>query len=492
MADYETEVLIIGGGIGGTAIARELSKYKVDAILVEKEVSFGQGITKSSSTIMCQGANVLEFRQEYHNSRLVWAGMPLMEPLCEELDVPFKRIGALQLIKNRAGMRHPLKMLRRFDEWKDQYFPGAEPLQLIDQETLRRWEPNVSKEYIGAVYDPNIAINDPVRLTIALAENAEENGMKMMLETAVLDINWETDYFTVETNKGIIKCRYIINAAGEYVVKIARMVGADDFALYPVKAYKAVLDKKLGGLINHMVFTNEYGVVNPTVYGNLFFGVSPGTQRLGKLHDHATDRRMADSALKNARQMVPDITEKDIINSWVGFIMFRNYEVGWHECTVGVSRWVPRFINASIGFPGICAAPAVAREMIDLLAQEGLALDKNPDFKPYRKAPPIFNELSDAEKKRLIDKDPRYGHVICRCETVTEGEIVEAIRRGARTLDDIKYRCRPGMGRCQGGFCGPRIVKILARELGISEKEVTKKGGRSRQLLYHSKELLEV
>lgn len=492
MAVHETEVLIIGGGIAGTAIARELSRYKADVTLVEKGAAFGQGITKSSSTIMCQGANVLEFRKEYHNSRLVWAGMPLMEPLCKELGVPFKKIGSLELIKNRAGMRHPLKMMRRFGEWKDQHFPEAEPLQMIDQDTLRNWEPNLSREFIGAVYDPNIAVNDPVRLTIALAENAGQNGINLMLETEVLDIAKGIDDFEVETNKGPIKCRYIINAAGEYVGGIARMVNADDFALYPVKAYKGVLDKKLGGLINHMVFTVEHGTVTPTIYGNLFFGISPGSQRLGKIHDHSVDQKMADNALKNARQMVPGISAGDIINSWVGFIMFRNFEIGWHECTVGVSRWVPRFINASIGFPGICAAPAVAREMIKLLTQEGLTLKENPSFNPHRKAAPIFNELSDEEKRQLIDGEPRYGHVICRCETVTEGEIVEAVKRGARTLDDIKFRCRPGMGRCQGGFCGPRITRILARELGISGDEVTKKGGRSRHLLYKSKDLLEV
>ena len=492
MGQVETEVLIIGGGIGGAAIARELSRYKVDATLVEKGADVGQGITKYSSTIMCQGANVLEFRSEYHNSRLVWAGMPLMEPLCRELDVPYKRIGSLELVENQAGIHHPQKMMRRFKDWHGKYLPAdIEPLQFIDRDTLRSWEPNVNKKFIGALYDPNIAVNDPVRLTIALVDNAKKNGINVLLETEVLDISVGTDDFEVQTNNGSIRCRYLINAAGEYVNEVAQMANADDFAMYPVKSYQAVLDKKVGELVNHMVMSTQNGMVSPTIHGNLFFGISRGSQRLGKAHDHATDKKLADTALRHAQTLVPCLSAGDIINSFAGFIVFRNFEIGWHECTVGVSRWVPRFINASIGFPGICAAPAVGKEMIELLTKEGLQLKENPRFDPCQKAMPDFSDLSDEEKSRLIAQDPRYGHVVCRCETVTEGEIVEAIKRGARTLDGVKFRCRPGMGRCQGGFCGPRVTRILARELGISEEDVTKKGGQSRHLKYKSKELLE-
>ena len=312
MALHETEVLIIGGGIAGAAIARELSKYKADVTLAEKGLDFGQGITKSSSTIVNQGCNVVKFRPEYHNSRLVWAGLPLMEPLCRELQVPYKKIGSLTLFKNQADMRRPMKALRRFEEWSGKYLPPqVEPLQFIDRDTLRSWEPNVNKEFVGALYDPNIAITDPVRLTIALANNARENGINIMLETEVLKISKQPDVFTVETNKGTIKCRYIINAAGEYIVKIAQKVNADDFVLYPVKSYMAVLDKKVGNLINHMVTMDEHGTVNPTVYGNLFLGISPGSQRLGKIHDHSTDRKLAAEAIRHAR-VVPAISERTL------------------------------------------------------------------------------------------------------------------------------------------------------------------------------------
>ena len=214
--------------------------------------------------------------------------------------------------------------------------------------------------------------------------------------------------------------------------------------------------------------------------------------KAAKRGDKTTTREMAQVTLNNVRRLVPDISERDIINFFSGFLMFRNWELGWHECVVSPSRNVSGFINVSIGYPGVSAAPATGREVAGLLRQEGLELKEKPDFNPYRQGIKEFNALSEQEKQELIDTDSRYGHVVCRCETVTEGEIVEAIRRGATTLDGIKFRTRAGMGRCQSGFCLPRVVSILSRELGIPEKEITKKGDGSRQLLYDSKELVEI
>ncbi len=483
----ETEVLVIGGGILGTIVARELTKYKVDVTLVEKEVDFGWGSTKANMCIVCQGGDCLEFRKEYHRSKLVWESIPMMEPLCRELDVPFKRVGELAIIRNEEDMAKYRKLKSRAEG------VGITTHQFIDRDTLRQMEPNVTKDAIGALYDPVIAVTDPVRLTIALAENAAANGAHLMKETEVLGITLRPEEFEVQTNQGIIKSRFIVNAAGTAVDKIARMVNADDFVVYPIKGYVGILDKKVGGLISHEIHTRpeapgQMNIVTPSVHGNLFFGT---TMRLSKRNDFSNVKEMAEIALRNARKVVPDISEKDIINSFSGYLMFRNWEVGWHECVVRPARKVPRFINVSIGYPGVSAAPATAKEVVNLLAREGLRLEENPKFNPRREGIIDFSELSDEERRELIAKNPLYGHVICRCETVTEGEIVEAIRRGATTLDGVKFRCRPGMGRCQGGFCGPRVTKILARELGIPEEQVTKKGGESRVLLYKSKELIE-
>jgi glycerol-3-phosphate dehydrogenase len=487
MAQMETEVLIIGGGVLGAAVARELSRYKGDVILVEKEADFGWGSTKTNMCIVCQGGDTLDFRPEYHRSKLVWDSMPLMEPLCQELDVPFKKVGELALIRNNEELGKFQKLKSRAEKI------GIKTHKFIDQETLRRMEPNVTREATWALYDPNIAIVDPVRLTIGLMENAVQNGVKVMRETEVVRISREANQFEVETNRGSVKCRFIVNAAGISVDKIARLVNSDDFVLYPIRGYVGILDKNSGGLIKHEIHMRpdvpgQMNILTPSVHGNLFFGTTMQPALRG---DYSTTERIAEIGLQNVRKILPDLSEKEIIQSFAGFLMFRNWEVGWHECVVQASQKVPRFISICIGYPGVSAAPAAAREVTELLRQESLKLEKNESFNPFRKAPPVFNELPEEQQKELIARDSRYGHVVCRCETVSEGEIVEAIRHGATTLDGIKFRTRAGMGRCQGGFCTPRVVKILARELGLSEEKITKKGRESRLLFYKSKELLE-
>jgi len=487
MAQMETEVLIIGGGVLGAAVARELSRYKVDAILVEKEADFGWGSTKTNMCIVCQGGDTLEFRPEYRRSKLVWDSMPLMEPLCQELDVPFKKVGELALIRNNEELSKFQKLKSRAEKL------GLGGHQFIDQDTLRQMEPNVTREAIGALYDPHIAIVDPVRLTIALIENASQNGVNVMRETQVVRISQEVNQFKVETNRGSVMCRFIVNAAGTSVDKIARLVNSDDFVLYPIRGYVGILDKNLGGFIKHEIHMRpdapgQMNILTPSVHGNLFFGT---TMQPGVRGDCSVKGRIAEIGFQNARKIVPDLSERDIIHSFAGFLMFRNWEVGWHECVVQTSQKVPRFISICIGYPGVSAAPAAAHEVTDLLRREGLKLETDESFSPFRKASPVFNELPEEQQKELIAKNPRYGHAVCRCETVSEGEIVEAIRHGATTLDGVKFRTRAGMGRCQGGFCTPRVVKILARELGLSEEKITKKGRESRLLLHKSKELIE-
>jgi glycerol-3-phosphate dehydrogenase len=486
MTQMETEVLIIGGGVLGAVVARELSRYKVDVILVEKEADFGWGSTKTNMCIVCQGGDTLEFRPEYHRSKLVWDSMPLMESLCQELDVPFKRIGELALIRNNEELGKFRKLKSKAEKL------GLADHQFIDQDTLRQMEPNITREAIAALYDPNIAIVDPVRLTIALIENAGQNGVQVMRETGVLNISQKANRFEVETNRGSIQCRFIVNAAGTSVEKIARLVNSDDFVLYPIRGYVGILDKNLGNLIKHEIHLRpdapgQMNILTPSVHGNLFFGTTMQPARRG---DYSTTGRIAQIGLQNVRKIIPDLSEKDIIQSFAGYLMFRNWEVGWHECVVQASRKVPRFISICIGYPGVSAAPATAREVAGLLRREGLTLEENPRFSPFGKALPIFNQLTEEQQKGLITQDSRYGHVVCRCETVTEGEMVEAIHRGATTLDGVKFRTRAGMGRCQGGFCSPRVAKILSRELDLPEEKITKKGRESRILLYKTKELL--
>ncbi|MBN2026536.1 MAG: FAD-dependent oxidoreductase [Actinobacteria bacterium] len=487
MPATETEVLIIGAGVLGAATARELSRYKLDVTVVEKNVDVGFGITKSNVGVVCQGRDTLEFRPEYHRSHLLWKSIPVMESLCKELEVPFKNIGCHIMIKDLVKKEKLDKGLKRTESLglgTDRYCTYSE---------LKEMEPYVSKDIVGSLYDHAISIVHPVVYTEALMENATANGVRLMLETEVTGIQQDPHMFTVQTNQGEIKARYIVNAAGEWVDRIAAMVNADDFVLFPIKGYVGVMDRKCGGMANSLLalFPEEPGDMNiivPTVEGNLLFGIQ---LQINRRHDRSFTEHMATEALKNARKVIPDLSEKDVIKSFCGFLMFRNFEIGWHECEVAMSQRAERFINMTIGYPGVSASPGAAMEIVDILQKDGLKMEPNPEFNPRRKAIPDFSELSDAKRRELIKKDPLYGHVVCRCETVTEGEIVEAIRRGATTLDGVKFRVRPGTGRCQGGFCGPRVTRILARELGIPETEVTKRGGESEHLHYETKEILE-
>ncbi|MEW6554760.1 MAG: FAD-dependent oxidoreductase [Actinomycetota bacterium] len=487
MPDLETEVLIIGAGILGAATARELSRYKTDVTVVEKRADVGWGITKANVGVVCQGRDTLEFRPEYHRTRLLWRALPLMEPLCEELEVPFIRVGGWLLIRDQVKKEKLDKLARRTESLglgSDKYYAYSE---------LRELEPFISPEIKGGLHDPEIAVVHPVYLTQAMMENATANGARLMLETEVTGIEAEHGGFTVRTDQGEIKARYLINAAGEWVDRIAAMLGADDFVLFPIKGQVGVLDRNCSELASSLlaVIPEEPGDMNivvPTVEGNLLFGIQ---LQINRRHDRSTTEHMTRLALKNARKLIPDISDKDVINSFCGYLMFRNFEIGWHECEVAMSERVPRFINMTIGYPGVSASPGAALEVVEILQKDGLQMEPDPKFNPHRKDIPDFSKLSDKERAALVKKDPRYGHVVCRCETVTEGEIVEAVKRGATTLDGVKFRVRPGTGRCQGGFCGPRVTRIIARELGIPETEVTKAGRDSTQVPLRTKQLLE-
>ena len=485
MASIDTEVLIIGGGVLGCAVGRELSKYRADVTLVEKEEDFSWGITKANAGIVCQGKDTLEFRPEYLRSRLLWRSMSLMEPLCRELEVDFQRIGAFECARDLREKKKIDKLQKRTASLglgEDEFLSRAELLEYV---------PNLADGFIGGLYDPNIAVVNPIQFTVALAENARQNGVRFLLGTEVRDIQPRENEFRIATTSGEIRARYVVNAAGEHMDRVARMVRADDFVLFPVKGLVGILDKKVSGLVRHLVIAlpeapGEMNVICPTVDGNLLFGIQLQINRRG---DYSTTAHLQEKAIRNVRTLVKGVEEKDVITFFAGYIMFRNYELGWHECVVEASRMVPRFVNMSIGYPGISAAPGAAEEVVRVLGEQGLPLDPRPDFQPKRKEIPNFDLLGDEERNALIRSDPRYGRVVCRCETVTEGEVAEAVRRGASTLDGVKYRTRAGMGRCQGGFCGPRVTKILARELGVPETEITKKGPGSRQLLFRAKEL---
>ncbi len=483
------DVLIIGGGVIGAAIAREISRYSLDVLLLEKEEDFGWGNTKSNYGLVCQGGDVLEFRRGYKRTALVRESIGLMENLCKDLNVPFKRIGKLSLIRNTVELERFTKLKNRAEKEG----PPIEPPQLLSSEELYKLEPNIAPGMIGALYDPMMSIVDPVRLTIALIENAQDNGVHVKKGVKVERLLLRESYIEVITSSGKFKARFVVNAAGKDADSVSRSINADDFVLYPVKGVIGVLDKSLGNIINHEIHAiptapGEGNIIAPTVHGNILFGLP---MKLDRKHDTSVPEDLAEKAFNIAKKLLPDITKNDVINMFAGFLLFRNYEIGWHECVVRPSRKVPNFIHAFIGFPGVSAAPGTAKEVIRILKSLGLEMKEKENFNPKRKDIPHIQNMNDEERSEIMKENPDFAHIVCRCEHVSEGEIREAIRRGATTLDGIKYRTRAGMGRCQGGFCTPRIVKILSEELNVDPRKITKKGKGSEILLFRVKELLK-
>jgi glycerol-3-phosphate dehydrogenase len=325
---------------------------------------------------------------------------------------------------------------------------------------------------------------------MALAENAVQNGAKIMLEAEVTGISRNGGYHVVQTRKGSIKTNLIVNAAGGWADKIADMGGSRDWGLQFRKTQMMILDKHVNKLVKGMVrWPNKPGLIQVVQRREDNILIECGPYELTDRPDNtATVRQDVINGMAMAKALVPILSEKDIINSFTGVRVFNTRDLEEHIVEFASNN--PRFLNVIIRLPGIIGALPMSRHVVRMLADAGLKLSNQPDFNPYRKAIPRFSELSDTERNRLIAKDKRYGHVVCRCETVTEGEVVEAIRRGARTEEGVRMRTRAGMGRCKEGFCGPRVLSILARELEIPVTEVTKRGDGSRFLSYKSKELL--
>lgn len=471
----KVNVLIIGGGVIGTAIARALSRYELSIALVEKEVEVGFGASKANSGIIHPG---FHDQPGTLKAKLGVSGNAMYDKLCEELDVPLKRIGSLlvALKEEELGILEKLKVQGELN--------GVSGLKVVKGEVLFQMEPNLTKKAKAALYAPGLAVVSPYELTMALAENAQQNGVKVILDEKVKNISSVDGALKrVETRHGFILTNYLINAAGLFTDEIASMVKARDFTLVFRKGEEYILDKKTVNLVKHVIFPvpqkETKGVlIIPTVDGNLMIG--PTSKRIEKESDLSTSREDLQVILKRVGKLVPQISSENIIASFAG--IRAGSEKG--DFIITPSKKVKGFINVvGIDSPGLTAAPAIAQMVVDILSQEGLKLREKRDYQPSRKKWVRFRELSSGEKDHLVKKDKRYGNIVCRCETVSGMEVIEAIKRGARTLDGVKFRTRAGMGRCQGGFCTPRIVQILARELGIKVEEVTKRGGKSNIVL---------
>ena len=502
----ETQVVIIGGGMIGTMLARELSQYSVDVILLEKNADVAMGVSKggggtiyspldfawASSLVLKSIAKETEgttstSESEKKKEQIATEGKKLWAPLWDELDIHYVKYPRFMILAMGEEDLPGLDMIEEAAKARSYNYAR------LNKQDILSLEPNLSTDVIAALSDDTGDYRQvhPWEPVIALAEVAKQNGVKIMLNAGMTGYSKSNGFQIVETAKGPIKTEFIVNAAGAYGAHVASMADACDFSLQYFQGHTVLTDKNLAGMVKSWLTTvprpGIMKTVTPTPSGNLFMGLT--YKEIHDPSDLAADGTELEEAFSRGQSLVPAISRKDVIAFYVGMRVFSARDP--EEYIVEYAPKNPRFVNAIPRLPGYGPAPAIAKMVAGMLADSGLQLTRKHDFNPYRKRIPQFSELSSEERKELIAKDPRYGHVVCRCETITEGEIVEAIKRGATTVDGVKFRTRAGMGRCQGGFCGPRVVDILARELNISPTEVTKRGGDSRLLLYQSKELLE-
>jgi glycerol-3-phosphate dehydrogenase len=463
------DVAIIGGGVIGCSIARELSRFHIRTVLLERctEVSFGT--SKTNSGIIHAGHHS---SKDTLKGQLVVRGNKLFDTLCKDLNFAFRRIGELVV----AQSEEDLVVLEHLKEQGNE--KGVPGLEMWDQKRLRREEPNISHTLIAALYAPSAGVINPYEFAFALIENAVDNGVDLKVDSPVKKIDAKENEFILHTPREEISARFVLNCAGVFADKIAQLLNLKDFTIHPRKGEEFMLDKRLKGLVRHLIFPvpqkNTKGIlIIPTFDGTIMVG--PTAQDTEDRYDVSTTLDGSKLVFDFVRKMCSSITERDKITEFAGLRAVSNT----NDFIIGLTK-VKGFINvAGIQSPGLTAAPAIAEYVRDILRNQGLTLKPKEGFRPYVPGPPRFATLNAEEQKRLIEKNPLFGRVVCRCELVTEAEIHNAIDHGARTLDGIKFRSRAGMGRCQGGFCTIRCMDILADRLGLPFTQITKRGGNS-------------
>jgi glycerol-3-phosphate dehydrogenase len=456
------DCLIIGCGITGAALAYELSRYELSVAVLEKENDVADGTTKANSAIIHAGYDP---KPGTLMARLNVEGAALAKEICQKLDVPFQQIGSLVLAFDEADQKTIEKLYR---QGKENGVPG---LELLDREAVRSLEPNLSEEVVAALYAPSAGIVSPWEYALAMIETAVKNGVKLYRENRVESIERLSGGWRVTTNAGSYDTRTIFNAAGVHAADIHNLALPEGFQILPDRGQYYLLDKSEGTRVGHVIFqcptkVGKGVLVSPTVHGNLIVG--PNAEEIEDGEDTATTGSGLEFVKKMAMRSVPSVQFRDSIRNFAGVRAVSDQE----DFIIG--RASEGFYDlAGIKSPGLTAAPATAKYIAQLAGQNELTLKEKKEFTDSRRRV-RFNELSTEEKNALIREDPRYGRVICRCETVTEGEIVASLHTPVPpcSVDGVKRRVNAGMGRCQGGFCGPRVLEIIAREMGISPKEV--------------------
>lgn len=476
------DVLIIGAGVCGSAAARELSRYQLKIGVLEKGEDVCSGTSKANSGIVHAG---FDAKPGSLMAEMNVKGNAMMEELSKELDFSFERIGSLVLCFQEEDL-DKLEDLKRQGEKN-----GVPDIQIIRQEALRQMEPNISHEAVAALYAPTGGIVCPFGLNIALAENAAMNGVDFFFDKEVERIEKSEEGYRVITGDQVFETKCIINAAGVYADVFHNMVSEQKIHITARKGEYYLLDRSVGDHVNHTIFQlpGKYGkgvLVTPTVHGNLLVG--PTAKDIENKEGTNTTAEGMEEVAKKAVRSVEGLPLRQVITSFTGL---RAHEEG-HEFIIEEVKDAPGFFDcAGIESPGLTSAPAIGVRLAELVSQK-LHPEKKEDFISKRKGILNPQKLSREEWRELVKENPAYGTIICRCESVTEGEILDAIHRplGARSLDGVKRRTRAGMGRCQSGFCAPKTMEILSREWKIPMEELTKAGGNSKLLVGTTKDSL--
>lgn len=490
------DVIIIGGGVVGCMIARYLSRYQLAILLIEKEADIGMGASSANSAIVHAGYDPLPGTLK---AKMNVAANPLWDALAGELNFPFERRGDYVVAVGAEELSSLEKLLT---QGKMNGVPG---MHMITAEEMRRREPNLNPKVSGALWAPTGGICDTFAVTIAAAENAMQNGVKVLLETAFEDFIMQGKRIVgVKTNHGDFGCRWAVNAAGIYSDVVMHAAGVrPEFCITPRRGEYCVLDRA-EITINNVLFPTPSAagkgiLVTTTIHGNTIVG--PNAMEINDKEDRAVSPEGLEEVWQGAQRLVPCLSTRHIIAVFAGMRAYGNAACGndsidySHDFIIEIPAGVQGLVNlGGIESPGLTSAPAIALQVITLLKDAGEALQEKREWQPIRPPRPRFRDLPHRAQARLVQNDPRFGRIICRCEMVTEGEIINEIHAPipARTYDAIKRRTWLGTGRCLGGFDMPRVVALLSQELGISPLEVTKKGAGSEFLLRPTKNLPEL
>jgi len=468
MAPELYDVAVIGAGVIGAAVARRLSSYRLRIVLLEKEVEVSFGVSKANSGIIHGG---FHHGPETLKARLEIAGNLMFDRLQRELHFPFRRCGILVAALSVEEMKAVEKL----------YAQGlanqAIGIELAGRDRLLALEPRLNPDVVGGLYAPSGGVIEPYRFVFSLIENAQANGLELRTSFKLARVQRRNgEYLLCAEDGAAVRARYAVNCAGLYADQVSALFGAEDFTIVPRKGEEFLLDRNARGLPDKVIFPvptpiSKGILVIPTVEGTCMVG--PTAVDIEDKEDLATSQSNLQVVFAAARRLVPALSERDIITSFAGL----RPTLKGGDFFIAPSAKAPRLIQAAgIQSPGLTASPAVAEFVKDLLKKSGLELAEKPDWDPFLKPVPRIRELAPFQVDELTREDPSYGEVVCRCESVSEAEIVAAIRRGHRTLDGIKFYTRAQMGRCQGGFCTYRILRILARETGLPMERISKRG----------------